>query len=187
MQALLIIDVQNDYFECGKNELCNPMGALGNIEKVLAVFRQKKLPVIHVQHINLSEGATFFLPNTKGVLIHKDLTPIDGECHVTKHAPNSFFETNLLDILKKSNINDLVICGMMTHMCVDTTTRACKDFGLKVTLLSDACATKNLSFNGVMIPAGIVHNTFMAALSGTFADVMETERYLHKTDCWLKE
>ena len=179
MQALLIIDVQNEYFEGGKSELNNPLGALRNIEKVLMTFRQRNLPIIHVQHINTREGATTFLPNTNGVLIHKNLTPLDSEYLVIKHAPNSFFETNLLDILKKNNISDLVVCGMMSHMCIDTTTRACKDFGLKVTLLSDACATKNLSFNGEIIPAETVHKTFMASLNGMFANIIETNQFLN--------
>ncbi len=175
MQALLIIDVQNDYFEGGKSELCNPIGALKNIEKVLTIFRQCNRPVIHVQHVNTRKGATAFLPNTDGVLIHKNLTPLDSEYLVIKHTPNSFFETNLLDILKNNDINDIVICGMMSHMCIDTTTRACKDFNIKVTLLNDACATKGLSFNGKLIPAEIVHNTFMASLNGMFANVIDTE------------
>ncbi len=65
-KALLIIDVQNDYFEDGKCVLHNPMAALQNIEYALNVFRERKLPVIHVQHINISPSATFFLPNTQG-------------------------------------------------------------------------------------------------------------------------
>ncbi len=174
MKGMLIIDVQNDYFKGGKSELYNPIGAMQNIEKALMIFRQKNLPVIHVQHINNHEGATFFLPDTDGVLIHKSLTPLQGEHLVIKHTPNSFFETNLLDIFKKKNINDIVICGMMSHMCIDTTTRACKDLGIKVTLLEDACATKNLSFNGKTIPAETVHNTFMASLNGMFANVIKT-------------
>ncbi len=178
MHALLIIDVQNDYFEGGKSELYNPMGAMHNIEKVLRVFRQRSLPVIHIQHINNRKGATFFLPDTDGVLIHKNLTPIDSEYLVIKHTPNSFFETNLFDILKENKLNDVVICGMMSHMCIDTTTRACKDLGIKVTLLSDACATKDLSFNGEIIPAEIVNKAFMASLNGMFANVIETDKFL---------
>jgi len=173
-KALLIIDVQNDYFEGGRSALHDPLRALANVEKVLARFRENRLPIIHVQHINIREGATFFLPNTEGVLIHKNIQPLDNEYLVIKHAPNSFFETNLADILKSEVITDIVVCGMMSHMCVDTTTRACKDYGLKVTLLHDACATKDLYFNGKMIPAGTVHEVFMASLNGMFANVIET-------------
>ncbi len=177
-KALLIIDVQNDYFEGGKSELYNPLNALEKIEKVLSEFRKESLPVIHVQHINTREGATFFLPNTEGVLIHKNLTPIDGEHLIIKHAPNSFLGTNLLDVLKANEIDEVVICGMMSHMCIDTTTRACMDYGIQVTLLEDACTTKNLTFNGQTLSAGLVHAVFMASLNGLFAQVIKSDELI---------
>lgn len=175
-QALLIIDVQNDYFPGGKSELHNSLEALDNIEKVLAQFRQKQLPVIHVQHINAYEGASFFLPNTEGACIHIRLKPLENESLIIKQAPNSFLGTNLEAILKENEITDLIICGMMSQMCIDTTVRACMDHGIKVTLLEDACATKNLVFHGIMIPAEVVHNTFMASLSGMFATVIKAQQ-----------
>jgi len=177
-QALLIIDVQNDYFEGGKSELYNPVEALNNIEKILRHFRGINLPVIHVQHINIREGASFFLPNTDGACIHKNLMPQESEYLVIKNMPNSFFDTNLLDIIKDNAITNLIICGMMSHMCVDTTTRACKDYGISVTLIDDACATKSLIWNGKIISAETVHDVFMASLNGMFATVMKTGDFL---------
>ena len=173
-KALLIVDVQNDYFEGGKSELHKPQSALLNIEKVLKLFREKKLPVIHVQHINTHAGAAFFLPGTDGVSIHRNLTPLKEEALITKHAPNSFLNTNLAEVLQKNEISELVICGMMSHMCIDTTTRACMDYDIKVTLLEDACATKNLVFHEVTISAETVHDVFMASLNGVFANVIKT-------------
>lgn len=177
-QALLLIDIQNDYFAGGKCELHEPLKALGNAETVLKRFRENGAPVIHVQHISVNEGATFFLPDTDGVNIHERLTPLESESVVVKHAPSSFYYTNLLDILRSQEITELVVCGMMSHMCIDTTVRACKDYALKVTLLEDACTTKDLVFRGEVIPAETVHRTFMAALSGMFARVITTEEYL---------
>jgi nicotinamidase-related amidase len=177
-KALLIIDVQNDYFVGGKSELVDPGVALANIEKLLQHFRAKGMAVIHVQHINNRDGAVFFLPNTDGARIHKKLTPQEGEYLVVKHVPNSFYETNLRALLKENAIGELVVCGMMTHMCVDTTVRACKDFGVKATLIDDACATKNLADEGEMIPAKTVHEVFMASLNGMFADVTKTDRFI---------
>ncbi|MDR1701203.1 MAG: cysteine hydrolase [Sporomusaceae bacterium] len=174
-KALLIIDVQNDYFAGGKAELFNPLKALKNIEKALALFRQKNLPVIYVQHLNTKEGATFFLPDTEGVLIHKNITPQDNEVVVTKHAPCGFLGTNLREVLKNKEITEVVVCGMMSHMCIDTTVRSCMDYGLQVTLLEDACATKNLVFRDKIIPAKTVHAVSMAALNGMFAQVISTE------------
>ena len=66
---------------------------------------------------------------------------------------------------------------MMTHMCIDTTTRVCKDYGISVILLDDACATKDLNYSGELIPAKTVHKTFMASLNGMFARVVKTEEY----------
>lgn len=177
-KALLIIDVQNDYFEGGKSALYKPLEALSNVEKVLSHFRKENLPIIHVQHINTRAGATFFLPDTDGVLIHKNLTPIAGEHLVIKHAPNSFLGTNLLEILKENKIEELIICGMMSHMCIDTTTRVCMDYGIKVTLLEDACATKNLIFNEKTILAETVHDVFMASLNGIFAKIIKTSEFI---------
>jgi nicotinamidase-related amidase len=178
MKGLLLIDIQNDYFPGGAAELVNANTALRNAKKLLDSFRQRHLPVIHVQHINIRPGATFFLPGTEGVQIHKLLTPRDNECRVTKNYPNSFYRTNLLSYLKINGINELVISGMMTHMCVDTTVRAAKDHELSVTLISDACATKDLIFEGASVPATKVQAAFMAALSGLFAEVTTTSDFL---------
>ncbi len=155
-KALLIIDVQNDYFEGGKSELHSPLNALANIEQALSLFRLKGLPVIHVQHINTRAGAAFFLPDTDGAMIHKRLTPKDGEYLVVKHVPNSFLNTNLSEILKGNAVSEVIVCGMMSHMCVDTTVRACMDYGLKATLLEDACATKDIVYRDTRVPAGMV-------------------------------
>ena len=173
-QALLLVDIQNNYFEGGKSKLHNPLLALSNIEKTLKLFRKKGFPIIHVQHINNQEGAAFFLSNTDGVRIHQYLAPLENEYLVIKHTPNSFFGTNLADILKENEIQDIVVCGMMSYMCIDTTVRACKHYGIRVTLLDDACATKDLSYNGKTISAEVVHNTFMASLNGMFAYVIKT-------------
>ena len=172
--ALLLIDIQNDYFKGGRSELTDPDSALANARKVLNDFRKQNMPVIHVQHINTRDGATFFLPNTEGAEIHKELTPRKNEFLGVKHYPNSFYETDLHKIIEDNDITNLVVCGMMTHMCIDTTVRAARDYGLCIFLLDDACATKNLLYNGEVITATIVHKTFMSALNGMFADVIKT-------------
>jgi nicotinamidase-related amidase len=141
-------------------------------------FRNKNFPVIHVQHIATKPGATFFLPDTTGAEIHKNVQPTDAEKVILKHFPNSFRETELLSHLKEKEITDLVICGMMTHMCIDTTTRAAKDFGYDSTLIGDACATRDLEINGEKVKAADVHNAFLAALNSTYATIKTTKEYL---------
>lgn len=177
-KALLLIDIQNDYFPAGKCELVDTQQAAQNAQKVLQEYRKKRLPVIHVQHVNTREGATFFLPNTQGVEINELVKPLENEKVVVKHFPNSFLQTNLDEVLKENDIKELVICGMMSHMCIDTTVRACQGKGLNVTLLSDACTTKDLVFQDETIPAKTVHNAFMAALNNMFAQVVTTEQFL---------
>ena len=78
-QALLLVDIQNDYFPGGAMELVGSAKAGGQAGELLRAFRQKLLPVIHLQHISTRQGASFFLPNTKGVEIHESVAPIKGE------------------------------------------------------------------------------------------------------------
>ena len=177
MQALLIIDIQNDYFPGGRAELVNPEAALANAEKLLAAFRADGLPVIHVQHVSPRDDAPFFRPDTEGVKIHERLTPRTGEDLVVKNYPNSFHKTNLHEIIRSKKISELVVCGMMTHICIDTTVRSAKDRDLPVTLIADACTTKNLEFQGVSVPAVEVQAALMAALSGTFAKVINRSQF----------
>jgi len=161
--ALLLIDIQNDYFPGGAMELVGSVEAGRRAAMLLAEFRRNSLPVIHVQHI--------FLPDTPGVEIHECVAPQEGETIVRKHFPNSFRETPLLEHLRERKITGLVIAGMMTHMCVDTTTRAAADLGFSCQLAHDACATRALSFGGSTVAAADVQTAFVASLNGSFAKV----------------
>jgi len=174
-RALLIVDVQNDYFPGGNMELHNSLAASRNIKDVLAYCRGNAWPVIHVQHIAARPGATFFLPGTPGVEFHDDVTPNAGEKIFVKHYPNSFRETGLHDYLAEQQITSLIIVGMMTHMCIDTTVRAACDLGYECLVVGDCCATKTLKFGDKDIPAEDVHAAFLAALHGVFAKVVTTQ------------
>jgi nicotinamidase-related amidase len=170
--ALLIIDIQNDYFPGGAMSLVNPDAAAANAAKLLTAYRKKGLPVIHMQHLSVRPGATFFIPGTPGAEIHESVKPLPGETVFQKNFPNCFRETRLLEHLRGANISKLTIAGMMTHMCVDTTTRAAADLGFACSLAHDACATKALAFNGVEVTAGNVQVSYMAGLNGLFAKVL---------------
>ncbi|OGR11797.1 MAG: hypothetical protein A2277_12725 [Desulfobacterales bacterium RIFOXYA12_FULL_46_15] len=135
--ALLIIDIQNDYFPGGKMELENATGAAGNAAEILMHFRKKNLPVFHIQHESVHEGASFFLPGTKGQKINDRVKPLENETVLKKNFPNSFILTGLLEKLQKDKIKKIVLTGMMTFMCVDATARAAKDFGFHCTLIHD--------------------------------------------------
>jgi nicotinamidase-related amidase len=173
--ALLLIDIQNDYFPGGAMEVVGAIEAGRQAQKLLSAFRRQALPIIHVQHTITRAGATFLVPDTGGAEIHEVVAPKDGEFIVHKHFPNSFRETPLLEHLRNNSITRLVIAGMMTHMCVDTTTRAAADLGFECLLAHDACATRTLSFNGIRAPAESVQVAYLAALNGLFAKVLSAD------------
>jgi nicotinamidase-related amidase len=180
-KALLLIDLQNDYFPGGKMSLDGAIEAIQNARLLLDRFRKEFWPVFHIRHVAMKPDATFFLPGTAGSRIHPNVGPLTGEDVITKNYPNAFRDTALLNLLKKIDIQELVICGMMTHMCIDATTRAAKDFGYNCTVIGDACATKALEINGQVISSKHVHNSFLAALAAYYSNVCTTEEFLGKT------
>lgn len=180
--GLLLIDLQNDYFPGGKCELHEAVAAATQAEKLLRFFRDRKLPVFHVQHVNADENAAFFAPNTPGAEIYKSLAPLAGESLCVKRTPDSFYQTALRSQLGKHGVEHLVVCGMMTHMCVDTTVRAAKNFDYGVTLVEDACATKKLLWRGTVLPATTVQAAFLAACSGKFAEIVTADAWLQRAD-----
>jgi nicotinamidase-related amidase len=179
--ALLLIDIQNDYFnsfEGAKWPLKNMEQATKKTEKLLAYFRMNHLDVIHVRHEFSDNNAPFFHPGSLGAHIHSSVAPKDGESIILKHSPNSFHETHLSETLKNKSITNLVIAGAMSHMCIDSTTRAAVDMGYDCTVIHDACTTRDLEFNNNIIPADQVHNASMAALAFTYAKVITTTEFL---------
>ncbi len=175
--TLVLIDLQNDYFPGGRMELEGPLDAVARARSLLDLFRQRGWPTVHIQHISTRPGATFFLPGTEGIDFHPTIAPLPGETVIVKHFPNSFRETGLLETLHGWEAEQLLICGMMTHMCVDASVRAAADFGFQVILAADACATRALSFGGISVPAEQVHAAFLAALQ-SYGQVMSTEDVL---------
>lgn len=176
--ALVLIDIQNDYFPGGRFELFRPAEAEKRARQTLDFFREKDRPIFHVQHVSLYAGASFFLPDTPGVAFREAVAPRPGERVVVKHTPDAFFETDLAAALEEAAIQKLIVCGMMSHMCIDTSVRSAKRLGYEVVVLEDACTTRDLIWDGETIPATTVHRTFMAALNGAFATVRPTDTFL---------
>lgn len=173
--ALILVDIQQDYFPKGRMELVGPVEASQQAKRLLEYFRKEKLPIVHIQHISTRKDATFFLPGTTGIDFHENVAPLAGEKIFEKHFPNSFRDTGLQEYLHSNEIQQIVISGMMTHMCVDATVRAAVDTGYTCLVAHDACATKNLSFNGTNVQAQNVQASYMAALGAVYAKVMSTE------------
>jgi len=175
--ALLVIDIQNDYFLGGRYPLVKPLEAAKNAYILLQCFREHSGHHIHIQHISLEPDASFFIKGDSGSDIHDSVAHFEGEPIVYKHEPNSFLGTNLLDLLKEWEIERVIITGMMTHMCVDATARAAADLGFQVVIAADACATRDLTYGDTTIPADLVHKSFLAALK-SYGKVMKSDEII---------
>jgi nicotinamidase-related amidase len=176
--GLILVDIQKDYFHGGKMELVGMKEASEKASELLFHFREKGMPTFHIQHIARNANASFFLPNTEGAELHETIEPLPDEPVVQKHYPNSFKDTNLADSLQRAQIKRVVICGAMSHMCIDATTRAAADLGFECVLTHDACATRDLEFNGRKIPAREVHGAFMAALGWAYAKAVTVNEFV---------
>lgn len=173
--ALILIDIQNIYFEEGKYKLFEPEKAAFVASKILNKFRMEDKPIIHVKHNFNVDGKS----NGEYLLdINKAVTPKANEIIISKNRPSAFYKTELKTKLDELKIDSLVVVGMMSHMCIDTNVREVQNYNYKVTLIHDACTTKDLEWNGKTIPASTVHASIMASLSGMFADVISSEEFL---------
>ncbi|MDH3692926.1 MAG: cysteine hydrolase [Gammaproteobacteria bacterium] len=176
--GLLLVDIQNDYFPGGRMELVSMDAAAKRSARILNAFRDASAPIYHVQHLSAHQGATFFIPQTEGVEINELVKPDKEEKLIQKHFPSAFRETSLSQVVEADDIEELVICGAMSHMCIDATTRAAFDLGFKCVVVEDACATRDLTFHDRTVAAADVHAAFMAALSSPYAKVISAEEYL---------
>jgi nicotinamidase-related amidase len=171
-RALLIIDIQRDYFPGGAYPLVEPEAAAGNAANVLGAFRAAGEPVLHLQHVWDAPDAAFMRPGTPGIEIHPAVAPADGERVLQKTEPNGFVGTALEEELRARGVEEIVVAGMMSSMCVDATVRAAADLGFAMTVVHDACAAPDLEFGGETIPGRSVHGAFMAALGDGYAAVV---------------
>jgi nicotinamidase-related amidase len=177
-RALVIVDIQKDYFPGGKMELVGSETAAARAQELLSAFRASGEPVFHIQHIWEGADAPFFAPGTEGVEIYPTLVPQGDERHIVKHNANSFLGTPLEEELRRAGAGDVVICGMMTSMCVDASARAAADLGFNTSIAADACAAPDLRSGGEVIPGATVHSAFLAALGSMVADVRPTSELL---------
>ena len=165
--ALLIIDIQDFYFPGGKVPLVEPEAAAANAARILGVFRAAGNPVIHVRH-DFEPGGS----------IHASVAPIEGEKVFTKTEVSCFNGTEVLAHLRDLGVSKVVIVGMQTHMCLEAATRAAHDLGFEVTVVGDACATRDLKFGDRTVKAADVHASTLATLDRTYAAVTDTETFI---------
>ena len=186
-KALIIIDVQRDYFPGGNMELKNPEKAVDQIQRLLTHFRANSLPIFHIQHTMPEwRRVPFLRKGTPGHDLHAKVTPLEGEVLIEKSYPNSFHDTALHDNLQEAGVNEIVICGMMTHMCVNSTARRAFELAYPTTIISDACATRDLELEGRPIAADSVHQANLAALNGIIARIVNTDGFLAESQVTAK-
>lgn len=177
-RALIVVDLQKEYLPTGKLPLSGIEAATANAARVIADARDKSIPVFHIRHEFVNGEAPVFIPGTEGVEIQPAVAPIAGEPVIVKNYVNAFRETDLKQQLDSQGIEEVVVVGAMSHMCVDAVVRAAVDMGYPVTVLHDACATLDLTFNGTTVPAAQVQAAMMAAFEFGYAAVRSTEEYL---------
>jgi nicotinamidase-related amidase len=177
-RALVLVDIQTDYFPGGRKPLPGMVEASGRAADLLSYFRGTGQPLFHVRHVATGPNATFFVPETDGIQIHSSVAPLTEEEVITKNHPNSFLQTSLLDKLRRADAEEVIICGAMSNICIDATARAASDLGFKCVVVHDACAASDLEFGNRIVAAADVHAAFMAALKAAYARVVTLAEFL---------
>lgn len=145
-KALLVIDLQNDYFPGGSFPLWNTSNVLVNIKDAIKKAKYKNIPIILIQHVCPKEDgkALFFNENSDGVNIHNEILEAVSQAPVViKKEADAFYNTELEDVLTGIDASELLICGMMTQNCVTHTAMSKSAEKYKVTVLGDCCTTVN--------------------------------------------
>lgn len=177
-RAVLVVDIQNEYFPSGKFPLVGIEQATANAAKVIAAARDRGDMVVNIRHEMPSPDAPIFVPGTAGAQFHPDVLPAAGEPVVVKNHANSFRDTGLEAMLDAKGVEEVVVVGAMSHMCIDATVRAANDLGYQTTTIHDACATRDLEFGGTTVPAAQVHAAQMAALAFLYGEVVDTATWV---------
>lgn len=175
--ALVVIDIQNEYFPGGANPLPDAAGAAARAAEAIGAARAAGVPVIHVRHEELESGEWGFVPGTRTAETHPSVAPAPGEAVIVKHHANALLETGLAERLGAVGVSRVAFCGMMTSMCVDATVRAAADSGLVALLIEDACAAPDLEHGGRTLPAADVHAAFCAALGDGIATLTDVAAF----------
>lgn len=175
--ALILIDIQNDYFTPGKLPIPDGERVVDKAVQLRDWAAAAGIAVVHIRQVNANPASPMFAAGDSGSAIHPRLSPREGETVICKTLPSSFDKTELHGFLQARGVRTLVLAGLMTHMCVETTARAALPLGYGVVVASDACASRDLPAydGGGVVPHSEVHRNALTALADRFADVMPTE------------
>lgn len=174
--ALLVIDVQNEYFT-GALPVTYPNNSFSNILSAIDSAHQNNIPVILIQHVSMAANARTFRKGSHEVEIHPEILAKGYDLIVQKHQASGLYQTTLEAFLKEHQIDTVVISGYMTQMCCDTTARHAAHLGYKVKFLSDATGTLNLSSHVGSVTAEQLHEAILVTQSLFFSDVLTLEEW----------
>ncbi|HCA27595.1 MAG TPA: cysteine hydrolase [Betaproteobacteria bacterium] len=176
--ALLLIDFQMESFT-GHLPLPEGEPAVNNAARLVAWADKHNLAVAHIQHIAASPASPLFTPGGAFTAFHPQVEPSSRHRVFTKGLPSAFVGAGLDEWLKTAGIDTVLITGLATHMCVDSTARDALSHGYRVLVVSDACASRDLpALGGGMIAHGEMHRAALAALADRFADVLDSAAVL---------
>lgn len=176
-RALLVIDVQNEYFT-GKVPVTYPPGSLRNILRVMDVATSAGVPVVVIQHAALSPKSETFRKGSDGWQLHPEVAQRNCDVVIEKNLPGSFTGTSLEAWLRERGVDTVVICGYMTQMCCDTTARQAVHFGMNVEFLSDATGTLAFSNSAGSVSAEEMHRAILVVQQSRFSKVMSAEEWI---------
>lgn len=160
-KALLLIDIQRDFFPGGAMPLEGSEKVGCNAGQLLEAFRKRHYPVVHIQHFSGKSDLSYLLPYTGGASLHTSTLPEPGEIIFQKTQPDSFQGTFLADYLHGIGVDEVVLAGMMTLMCIDATLHSANALGFKCTLAHDACASRAVQFGNVLVPGDALHDVYV--------------------------
>jgi nicotinamidase-related amidase len=182
-RALIVIDVQNEYFD-GKLPISDPptSTSLPNITRAMDAATAAGIPVIVVQHVDDDPAGGIFVRGTSEQQLHPEIAARPRDHLVEKKLPGSFTDTNLQELLESEGVDTVAIAGYMTHMCVDTTSRQAAHLGLGVEVLSDATGTLSLENVGGRATGEELHRATLVAQGQFLADVVSTDSWLERVD-----
>ena len=177
-RALLVIDVQNEYFT-GALPITHPAG---HLEKILEAMDAAagKVPTIVVQHFFPQPEMPFFQKGTPGWELHPEVARRPRDLLVEKSLPGSFTNTPLEEWLKERNIDTVTIAGYMSHMCCDTTARQAVHLGFKAEFLRDATGTLPLANEAGEVTAEELHRSILCAQQMLLSEVLDLQTWLKR-------
>ena len=165
--CLVLIDLQYEYL-AGPIALPDARAAIANTARLLARARAAGTSIFHIAHKG-RPGGLFDRSAERGAIV-AELAPLPGEPVVEKGLPNAFAGTDLQARLAATERRDVILAGLMTHMCVSSTARAGLDLGYRITVDANSCATRDLpDGRGGSIAAATIHDVALAELSDRFA------------------